>query len=822
MNDRVKTQIILSLTILILISTSSYDIHHKQSSISTDSLQSSSTNNFSEDFESTTYMDEPETTVHGWGLSNITLPDKNITLSRTDQIANDLFILGDIAYMGGFYILCSYNISDPTSPTLLYYNSSIIIDIKSIYVDGGYLFAAVHRSGVVVFDVSDPTNIKYVTSLWDWDVDGGSLDLDPMPRHVWAIPSGSGTSWHVYLWDNNHGFVSLLFTEPDLIVQTGGYDPAPNNGIVNTMNGDLFIQDDIAYGTCGGVIIMINISDRANPVFISEYHPGSGGSFDRMFLLEDLIYYEHYYNPEGSYFKIVNVSDPYSPTPVYSSGYLSHSMSSISVSNGFAYLGYSLEVDFDRYAGYFSVYNVSDPSNANLIYTYASPFDYFLSSYWYGVYQIVAWGNYGYMFDREFFIIDISLIDQFESDATAQSKVIYSGVTKSIDRAYLSANSDLPLYTDVLYYLSADDGTHWEYVGLDTWHSFFNIGSKLRWKAILSTSDPYVSPSVFSINITYRTILNPVNLTTPFNQSLILDRTPYFEWSTITGAVSYILQIDNSSSFSSPTLLNFTSPNNYYTLTNELQDNNWYWRVGAIDNEGDKGMFSSTFFFTLDGLPGAPLLLSPQLDDYINDPKPNLSWNNVLDAYNYTIELDTIDSFSSLELIKIEGVTSTEYTLSTPLNENKWYWRVCAFDTSNNQGSFSESYHITIDVTIPTINNPIDQEIDIGTSGVQIQWNPSDANPASYIITKNGEEIYNQPWNGTSIVLNIDSSEHGTSLYNCTVFDKAGNLVSDLVTVVIKQANNAIPLGNYYLAFLVIGIFSLLMVQMRRRQSSSK
>jgi len=633
MNNPVKNQIILCLTILIMISACSFGVDYKQSSFSTKSLYSSSTDVFIEDFDTTTHMDEFETTAHGWGLSNITLPDKNITLSRTDQIGNDLFILGDIAYIGGFYILCSYNITDPTSPTLLYYNSSIVIDITSIYVDGGYLFASVYRGGLVIFDVSDPTNFKYVTSLWDWDVDGGSLNLDPYPYHVWAIPSGSGTSWHVYLWDDSHGFVSLLFTEPNFIVQTGGYDPAPNNAIVNTRNGDLFIQDDIAYGTCGA-IIMINISDRANPVFISSYHPGSGGKVQKMFLLGDLVYYEHYYNPEGSYFRIVNVSNPYSPTPVYTSEALTHSMYSISVSNGFAYLGYSLEVDTDTWAGYFSVYNVSNPSTTNLIYSYASPFDRFLSAWWMGVFQIVAVGNYGYMFDRQFFITDISLIDQFESDATAQSTVIYSGVTKSIDRAFLSTNSDLPLSTDVLHYLSADNGTHWEQVDLDTWHYFLNIGSKLRWKAILSTSDPYNSPSVFSINITYRTILNAVNLTTPLDQSLIHDRTPYFEWSAITGATSYILQIDSSSSFSSPTLLNFTSLNNYYTLTNELQDNNWYWRVVAIDNEGDKGMFSLPFFFILDGPPGIPLLLSPQLDDYINDPTPNLSWDNALDAYN--------------------------------------------------------------------------------------------------------------------------------------------------------------------------------------------
>ena len=82
MINRVKTRIALCLSIFILISTGSYNIHYKQPSISTDSPQTSSTNNFSEDFESTTFMEESETTVQGWGLNNITLPKKHHSQSN--------------------------------------------------------------------------------------------------------------------------------------------------------------------------------------------------------------------------------------------------------------------------------------------------------------------------------------------------------------------------------------------------------------------------------------------------------------------------------------------------------------------------------------------------------------------------------------------------------------------------------------------------------------------------------------------------------------------------------------------------------------------
>ncbi|MFX1499894.1 MAG: hypothetical protein ACFFDH_02900 [Promethearchaeota archaeon] len=817
MNNRITTQIFLVFTLSLLISVCCYNFNYLKSYNPIKSTHISSTDYFSENFESTSYMDESETTVQGWGLGNITLPDKNITLSRRETLGEDIFIVGDILYIGGFYKIYIYNISNPSNPYIIGSNTSISFTIRGIYVDGDYLFAASYDDGLTIYNVSNPADIKFVTGINDYDVDGGVTAKDyHYAYHVWAIPSGSGTSWYVYLLDDIHGFVSFLFTEPALVVQTGGYDPAPDDKSIFVYDGNLFIQDDIAYCSYGD-LMMIDISDRENPVHINTYTPEN---IDRFFLSGDLIYYEHYISVESSYFKILNISDPYSPIPVYSSELLTHSITSMSVSNGYAYLGYSLEVGDNIFAGYFDVYNVSNPEEANLIYVYASPFDHVSASYWYGVYEIEAVGNYSYMLDREFFINDINLIEQYESIATAQSTIIYSVESKFIDRVFLSASYNLPSSTDILYYLSVDNGTHWEQAYLNTWYSFVNFGSKLRWKALLSTSDPYISPSVFSISLTYRIILNAVNLTIPFNQSLIKDRTPYFEWTTITDATSYILQIDTSNSFSSPNLLNITSFNNNYTLINNLQDNTWYWRVAAIDSDGDQGPFSSIFLFILDGPPGVPIPLSPHLDDYLNKATPSLSWNNASDAYNYTIELDITDSFTSLELIEIGGIMSTEYTLPTPLNDTKWYWRVCAFDTSNNQGNFSENYYFTIDITNPTIDHPSDQEIDIGTPGIQIQWNPKDNNPSSYVITKNGEEIYDQLWDGSSIIINITSSVQGTFVYNCTVYDKAGNFNSDTIEVTIKSSGRtqAIPFGQFHIFFLIIGIISIIIIRKARER----
>jgi len=414
MNNSIKSKIILSLTILILILACSWKVIDQDSFYPIKSLHDSSTNMFSETFVSTTYMDETETTVYGWGLSNITLPDKNITLNRTDVNGDDLFIIGDIVYIGGWNKIYIYNVSNPSLPELIGNDTSIPYLINNIYVDGGYLFASIYHQGLVIYDVSDPNNIVFVNSLFDYYVDD-TLQDNRYPYHVWAVPSESGDYWNVYLWDDFHGLVSIYFSEPNSVIQIGGYKPTPDHSMINTRIGDLFIQDDIAYGSFGE-LIMIDISDAANPTPINTYTPGY---LAKMFLLEDLIYYQEYYSTDSNRFKILNISDPLSPFVVYSSDVLTHSITSISVTDEYAYLGYSLEVETDTFAGYFDVYDVSDPSNANLIYTYSSPFDYeyIYGGYWGGIHGIAAVGTYGYMIGSQFFIIDISLINMYESEA---------------------------------------------------------------------------------------------------------------------------------------------------------------------------------------------------------------------------------------------------------------------------------------------------------------------------------------------------------------------------------------------------------------------
>jgi len=738
-------------------------------------------NYYVENFTTTTYMDDVVTNSSGWGLGNITLPEKNITLSRTDRIGSDLFILGDTAYIGGMAGIYIYNITDRSSPILL---GSYIFSCNEIYVVGDYLFGAAGPNGVIVIDVSDPTATSFVTSIDDYIVDTWPIYQNHRDAgRIWALP-GPGTATYVYIMDVFHGFVSFLFTEPNTIVQTGGYDHAPNGGAIVNWRGNLHIEGNIAFCSYGD-ILMIDISTRTNPIYINTY---SSGTETDMYVSGNLIYCADEITYPISYFKILNVTNPLDPVLVYSSPTYSHIISHVSVINDIAFIGYSVEIATDIYEGRFDAYNVSIPSNPVLIHSYISPETRHIpSGYWYGVHEIETADNYGYMFDTAFFIVDLNLLGHHNSSAIAQSTLIYSGSNNNtITHVRLNVSETIIQNTGISYYISVDNGTHWEEVITNTIHQIQYIGSNLKWYALLNTSNPRYTPVLKNLTIEYLHLLKAPFLTLPLDSSHTIDDTPYFEWEDIPEAAEYIIQLDTSTTFDSADYRNNTVSNNYWTANPFLEDGTWYWRVAGIDSKSDVGFFSAYNELSVDVIPGQPSLILPENNKYITTHTPTFTWTDAYDALNYTLQIDSSNTFSSGDLITHSQILISSYSLISPLTEGAWYWRVQAFDATGNNGTYSNVNLVTIDSTIPSINQPDDTIYEEGSTGNGIVWNPVDINPYRYEVARDGTVVTNLFWDGSNITEDIDGLSAGNYTYICTVYDKAGNSISDSVTVTVE------------------------------------
>ncbi|MCY7369485.1 MAG: hypothetical protein LH479_01065, partial [Polaromonas sp.] len=66
-----------------------------------------------------------------------------------------------------------------------------------------------------------------------------------------------------------------------------------------------------------------------------------------------------------------------------------------------------------------------------------------------------------------------------------------------------------------------------------------------------------------------------------------------FDWSDVTGAVTYVIQLDDSDTFTAPLLLNQSAPASQY-LASAIPASRPYWRVRAVDAAGNPGAWSAT------------------------------------------------------------------------------------------------------------------------------------------------------------------------------------------------------------------------------------
>ena len=61
-------------------------------------------------------------------------------------------------------------------------------------------------------------------------------------------------------------------------------------------------------------------------------------------------------------------------------------------------------------------------------------------------------------------------------------------------------------------------------------------------------------------------------------------------------------------------------------------------------------------------LPGTPVLLQPIENAALLNTRPTFMWSKVVNASNYTFHLDRAFNFSTISLIIVQGLTTTNYT----------------------------------------------------------------------------------------------------------------------------------------------------------------
>jgi len=636
----------------------------------------------------------------------------------------------------------------------------------------------------------------------------GSIDItdptNPIPRDSCFTPGYARGVFvsgdYAYVADETKGLAVIDISNPLSMSLVENYT-VPGSAE------QIYVSGDYAYLASGsGGLHIFNISDPTNVIHVTTYTTSEW--------IRDVYISGNYafLAASNTGLEIINITDP--RTPTYVSSHSAGAGIGIFISGDYAYI-----------AGFGSgliVVNITDPSNPSSAGSYNTPF-YAGRVYVSGDYAFIADGYLGTL-GGDLLVVEVrrNRARQFETPCVAQSTTVFTGLTSSsLVNVTLTSSSSVPAGTTITYYLSADNGVHCEQVSSGVKHTFIYAGNQLKWKAVLSTTDSKVSPSISSLSISYKTLLNAPSLVNPSDGLITNNNSPTFTWSSIADTNYYLIQIDDTSDFNSP-IVNETIPSTSTDYnSSSLPDGTYYWRVSAVDSEDDWGVFSSIRTLIIDTTPPtSPSLVSPHNNTITDNNTPNFNWTSVIDAANYTLQLDTSTSFSSFDLRTIPGIVSTSYLLSTPLSDGTWYWRVCAYDDANNQGPYSTPFSLIIDSQLPLIDHPPDILYEVGEIGVTITWNPSDLYPSSYIITRDSGHMDDGPWNGSAISIDVSGLQAGTYEYICRVIDKAGNSMQDIVIVTVQPTTTTpppvVPFGDFAILFTFLGIISLIILEKKK------
>jgi hypothetical protein len=308
-----------------------------------------------------------------------------------------------------------------------------------------------------------------------------------------------------------------------------------------------------------------------------------------------------------------------------------------------------------------------------------------------------------------------------------------------IDEAAVHAESFLPP--------SLNDGPYYWHVSArdlaGNWSGFSNYRT-----LIIDTSAPGGPP-----------------LQSPSNMGTTNDNTPTLDWTAVSGASQYLITVDNNSDFSSPeinvTRLQTQSSN--YTPSSALADNQYYWKVRAIDSVGNFGE-SEVWTFTIDTVPPSiPVLVRPGNNYSIEDTTPYVDWNNSNgNPVQYRIEVDNNSDFSSPIVRTTTDVSY--YPIGSSLSPGSYSWRVQAKDSANNWSTFSPPWTFTIITSSSPPASfgkllPAHQTYEHPTE-ITLMWESTSSNAAlQYCIDQTDDNqcdnnSWQNPTTSTSITLN--------------------------------------------------------------------
>jgi len=623
---------------------------------------------------------------------------------RTEDQSLKVFIKGNFAYLadgwGGLRII---DVSNPAAPHQIGAYQGVH-PTREVVVNGNFAYLANDRDGLLVVDVSNPSQ----------------------PGRVGAFQTGNeaygvavaGT--HVYLADRFNGLRIIDVANPYNPTEIGFYDTDGIARAVAVQGTFAFLADDYQglkvidvsnpysphrVGSLATRGFAYDVSRSGNYVFLADYHNGLRmidvsnfyqpveiGHFDTDGNSKGVAVkgkYAYIANAEAG-LRILDISDPAMPVKIGQLNIPGFSHA-VAVDGNYAYVAADS-------AGLYII-AVTDPTNPVQLSNYRGNF---------AANDLVIDGRYAYVADQGngLTIIDVSDPSRptLAGSVTLPEKRA-DGIAKKDSLVCLAAGNDGLRIVDV-----ADPSQPVEIGWFDTGGAAISIDVK-RYFAYVGTDQNELK--IIDIS-------NPAQLS--LVGTFVLNDRPAGIY--VNGKYVFIANDRQGVRVIDAFDLGAIQEAGYYgTGCRAYGEVTLYNDYVFLPDEMD-GLYIMEFSgISQNAAPEVPALISVPDDAFINSATPQFSWTIPADPngdpLHFTLEITSDSTWQTIDYRFDSGKStagflpaapappgsgSMSYTLSAPLSEQQWYWRVIAWDGVS-YSDYSAPWRFTVDVTAPVLNS---------------------------------------------------------------------------------------------------------------------
>jgi len=294
--------------------------------------------------------------------------------------------------------------------------------------------------------------------------------------------------------------------------------------------------------------------------------------------------------------------------------------------------------------------------------------------------------------------------------------------------------------------------TNFAYSGLANNTTYY-----VRVKANNSDGSGNWSLSQFKTVVATPTNISPINnaFSQPLNGTL--------QWSSVTGATAYEVEMSTNSAFTNIILSNMNVAGNSFSYSGLNNATQYYWRVRAKNSEGTSANSNYTSFTTLIG---KATLVSPSNNaTNVNAVSGNFTWTGPTTATKYRIQVSKVANFATT-IYDQSDITTNSFAYSNLESKVVYYWKVYSY-SANNDGSWSDVFSFTSGLAKPTLASPANNAQGL-MNGTTLSWNALNGAVSYRVIVSKNSDLSSP----ISEVYGIEDLSYGTYglQYNATYY----------------------------------------------------